>query len=74
MAGTRQPDGDAHRAALLKFITDFQHDRHFMPSIKEMSEATGLARTAIVWHLEKLRESKKVDYDDGNLARSLRLT
>jgi predicted ArsR family transcriptional regulator len=59
---------------LLEYLRTFQRKHHYMPSIKEMAEETCLPRTAVVWHLEKLRESNAVEYEDGKLARSLRLT
>ena len=73
MAGITQPQGEARREALLAYLRTYYRQKKYMPQIKEMSEALSLSRTVVVWHLQKLRESKQLDYEDGNMARTLRL-
>ena len=73
MVGVRTTAGDAARAQLLGFIREFQAERGYIPSLKQMIDATGIQRASVAWHLTKLRESGVVGFEDGNMARSLRL-
>lgn len=73
MVGVTNDHGDANRALLLRYLTEFYRERRYMPTIAQMAAATGLQRTAVAWHLQKLREQKKLDFEDGNMSRSLRL-
>jgi SOS-response transcriptional repressor LexA len=73
MSGVPTPHGEGQRNRLLAFIPQFI-DRHgYPPTIADMSAALDLSRTAVVWHLEMLRDEGKVTYVDGMMARSLQL-
>jgi SOS-response transcriptional repressor LexA len=71
--GVRTEAGEAVRAELLAFLRSYYKKHRYMPTQAEMTDATGIKRAAIAWHLTKLRESKKVDFEDGKMSRSLRL-
>lgn len=73
MAGVKTRTGRMSREGLMTFIREFEDENHYLPNIAEMSRATGIFRTAVVWHLDKLREEGVVTFVDGNLARTLRL-
>jgi biotin operon repressor len=38
-----------------------------------MASGLGMQRTAVVWHLEMLRDEGRIDYVDRHMARSLKL-
>lgn len=72
MAGKPQTQGDLQRTKVLAYLKHF-HKRHgYMPSLKEVSQATEVPRSTLAWHLDMLRDEGKVDFDDGLMARSLR--
>lgn len=73
MTGVTSTHGDKQRDALMLFMRAFKHDNRYLPSIAEMASDLNMQRTAVVWHLEKLREEGRVDYVDGKMSRSLRL-
>lgn len=73
MAGSRTESGEAQREGLLAYIRTYYRQHKYMPQVLEMVEATGMGRASVAWHLTKLRESRKVDFEDGMMARTLRL-
>lgn len=73
MAGKSQTHGDAQRFRLMAYMTGFVQRNHYQPSIADMKRALGMERTAILWHLAKLRDEGRIDYLDTNVARSLQL-
>ena len=73
MSGVRQEVGDIHREELLAFLREHKKAKRYLPSLSVMARETGMARNTVAWHLEKLKESKMVDFEDGNMSRSLRL-
>lgn len=73
MTGKPSDIGEASRERIVEYIRTFKREHKYMPTLAEMSRDLNLPRTAVIWHIEKLRESKRVTYVDGNMARSLRL-
>lgn len=70
--GYKTSHGADTRQQILDWIKAFKDEHGYMPTIKEVSEGTGLWRNGIVWHLEKLREEGRVKFEDGKMARTLR--
>jgi len=73
MTGVRTAHGDGQRYRLLEFMRSFREQNGYEPTIADMAEALDMQRTAVIWHLSKLREEGAITYVDGHLARSLRL-
>lgn len=71
--GVQTDVGHEARGQILVFMRTFVKNRHYVPTVGEISAYTGIARTGVVWHLEKMREHGDLDYEDGNMSRSLRL-
>jgi predicted ArsR family transcriptional regulator len=73
MTGKKNDVGEASRDRMVEYMRSFKKERKYMPTLAEMARDLKLPRTAVVWHIEKLREQRRVTYEDGNMARSLRL-
>lgn len=73
MSGVTTTHGDKQRDALMLFMATFKDTNRYLPTIADMSSGLGMRRTAVVWHLEMLRDEGRVDYVDGHMARSLQL-
>jgi biotin operon repressor len=73
MTGATTTHGDKQREALMLFMRAFRDTQHYLPTIADISSGLGMARTAVVWHLEMLRDEGRVDYVDGHMSHSLRL-
>jgi len=73
MTGVKTRAGKLTREGLMTFIREFEDENHYLPNIAEMARATGIFRTAVAWHLDKLRDEGKLTFVDGNLARTFRL-
>jgi hypothetical protein len=73
MTGVTTDHGDANRRALMLFMGGFKDSQNYLPTIADMSRGLGMHRTAVVWHLEMLRDEGRIDYVDGHMARSLRI-
>ena len=73
MPVSRTRNGEEQRALLLTFIEDYAAAKGYPPQIVEMSEASGLSRTAVNWHLDAMRELGQVSFIDGQRARTLQL-
>lgn len=53
-------------AAFINFISDFQRQHQFAPSIREIVAAFGLSTTSVACaRLERLRNEGYVDWQDG---------
>jgi biotin operon repressor len=73
MTGVTTTHGDKQRNALMLFMHAFSKQKHYLPTIADMASGLGMQRTAVVWHLEMLRDEGRVDYVDGHMARSLKI-
>lgn len=65
--------GDRQRETLMLYMRAFSDSQHYLPTIADMASDLKMQRTAVVWHLEMLRDEGRVDYVDSHMARSLRL-
>ena len=57
----------------MEYIRAFKKEHKYTPTLAEVARDLNLPRTAVVWHIKKLREQRRVTYQDGNMSRSLRL-
>lgn len=73
MTGVTTTHGDKQRNALMLYMRAFRDTNRYLPTIADMATGLGMQRTAVVWHLEMLRDEGRVDYVDGHMARSLKL-
>jgi predicted transcriptional regulator len=73
VTGKKNDIGEASRDRMVEYIRTYKREHKYMPTLAEIARDLNLPRTAVVWHVEKLREQKRVAYEDGNMARSLRL-
>lgn len=73
MTGVTTTHGDKQRNALMFYMRAFRDKQHYLPTIADMASGLNMQRTAVVWHLEMLRDEGRVDYVDGHMARSLKL-
>jgi SOS-response transcriptional repressor LexA len=74
MTGVTTTRGDKQREGLMLFMRAFRDTNRYLPTIADMASGMGMNRTAIVWHLEILRREGQIDYVDGHMSHSLRLT
>lgn len=74
MAGTATPEGEVRRAEILAYMQAFQKSHQYMPTIAELATKFDMHRTAVIWHLGVLRTEGTIWYQDGKIARSLKLT
>jgi SOS-response transcriptional repressor LexA len=73
MTGITTTQGDKQRNALMLFMREFSKEKSYLPTIADMASGLGWFRTAVVWHLEVLRDEGRIDYVDGHMARSLKV-
>jgi hypothetical protein len=73
MTGVPTAHGDQQRLGLIMFMREFEKQEGYLPTIADMAKGLNLHRTAVVWHLEMLRDEGRIDYVDGHMARSLKL-
>ena len=71
--GSRKKSGDEAREQLVAFLREHKREHKYLPTIAVMARELGMARNTVTWHLEMLKQSKRVDFEDGNMSRSLRL-
>lgn len=69
----RTDEGRATRERLLDYLRQQQAEKGYLPPIAEMGRAMGMARNGVKWHLNILREEGKIDYDQANMSRSMKL-
>lgn len=74
MGGVRTEGGEQMRKDLLKLLRAHQRKHGYLPTISDAARELGVAPNAVKWHLAYLRERGQVQYRDGHMARSLRLT
>jgi repressor LexA len=64
--------GDRHRK-IMEFLTSFQSDNRYSPSIREIGESIGVKSTSLVdYYLRQLEEMKYIDRDE-HISRSIRV-
>ena len=73
MTGVTTTHGDKQREALMLYMRTFRDVNRYMPTIANMASDLNMQRTAVVWHLDMLRDEGRIDYVDGHMARSLKL-
>jgi hypothetical protein len=71
--GVQTEAGQASRDRIMAALRLYRKEHHYLPTVTQVAEMTGIQRTAVVWHLEKMREQKVLTYEDGNMSRSIRL-
>jgi repressor LexA len=64
--------GDRHRK-IMEFLTTFQSDNRYSPSIREIGESIGVKSTSLVdYYLRQLEEMNYIDRDE-HISRSIRV-
>lgn len=72
MAGTKTDEGRARRVKLYKTVCDSFAANGYPPRSTELSAATGMAHTTMLWHLHSLRDQGYVTFVDKDISRTLR--
>jgi repressor LexA len=64
--------GERHRK-IMEFLTNFQEDNGYSPSIREIGESIGVKSTSLVdYYLKQLEEMQYIDRDN-HISRSIRI-
>jgi SOS-response transcriptional repressor LexA len=71
--GYRTSKGAETRQQIYDWIKAYKTEHGYMPTIKEVSEGTGLWRNGVIYHIEQMRGEGRVHFVDGKMARTLRL-
>lgn len=71
--GVATKAGEAQRDRTLAYMRRYYKRHGYMPTLAEACVELDMPRATLKWHLGALRDQGKVLFDDGRLARSLRL-
>lgn len=71
--GYKTSHGAETRQMIYDWIKAYKAEHGYMPTIQEVVKGTGMWRNGVNWHLQKLREEGRVKFEDGRMARTLRL-
>ncbi len=67
-------EGEQQRDRIHAFMRAVWKEHGYMPSVTEIADETGLSRTSVYWHLDLLRRTGFITFEDDQRARTLRLT
>lgn len=70
--GYRTSKGAETRQQIYDWMKAYKDEHGYMPTVKEISEALGLWRNGVIYHIEQLRNENRVKFEDGKMARTLR--
>lgn len=74
MPGVPTDKGDRYRSEILEYVREYRTALGFAPSMTEISEQIGLARSSCLHHINVLAERGLLTYLAGDPSRTISLT
>lgn len=74
MPRPKTDEGRIRRQVVLSLIRGYIREHGYPPSQRELQQQAAIPDTTLRWHLNSLREQGYLRWEDGAMARTLRVT